>query len=115
MTVVSRVLIAGRPLPTGKPGLHMSTQLRAQVGDDPPAAFRGRSSPDERLRGVTDQCFTVEDVAGLLQCSTRHVWRLHDAARMPSAVRIGRLVRWPRKLIESWIADGCPPACRESR
>jgi excisionase family DNA binding protein len=95
----------------------MTTQLRQDGGRaHAPAATPPSSTPaDERLRRVADQCYTVEDVAGLLQCSTRHVWRLHDAARMPAAVRIGRLVRWPRKLIEEWIADGCPPARRESR
>jgi predicted DNA-binding transcriptional regulator AlpA len=48
----------------------------------------------------------------LLQVSERHVWRLHDGGRMPAAVRLGRLVRWPKVLIDTWVAGGCPPMPR---
>lgn len=64
--------------------------------------------PAERLKKLDAELHTADDVAGLLQCSVRHVWRLHDSGDMPAAVRIGRLVRWPKSLIASWIADGCP-------
>jgi excisionase family DNA binding protein len=53
---------------------------------------------------------TVHDVAGMLNCSTRTVYRLIDSGRMPRPVRLGALVRWPRADIESWIALGCPRA-----
>lgn len=52
----------------------------------------------------------VQAVAELLDCSTRTVFRLADAGRMPAPVKVGSLVRWPRSAIEQWIADGCPPA-----
>jgi excisionase family DNA binding protein len=62
---------------------------------------------------LTDPLFyTVDDVAALLQVSKRHVWRMHDAGRMPAAVRLGRLVRWPKALIDDWVRDGCPPQPR---
>jgi excisionase family DNA binding protein len=51
---------------------------------------------------------TVEDVAEALSCSTRTVYRLADAGRMPGPVKLGALVRWPRQAVEQWIADGCP-------
>jgi excisionase family DNA binding protein len=51
-------------------------------------------------------------VADLLRCSTRHVTRLRDAGRMPAAVRLGRLCRWPRAAIDGWVAAGCPPVPR---
>ncbi|WP_146372679.1 helix-turn-helix transcriptional regulator [Symmachiella macrocystis] len=54
----------------------------------------------------------VQAVAGLLDCSTRHVYRLSDAGRMPRPIKLGSLVRWPRSVIEQWIADGCPKAAR---
>src|SRR5262245_22663606 len=41
----------------------------------------------------------VEQVAGLLNCSPRHVYRLSDAGRMPTPVRLGALA--------SWAACGC--------
>ena len=56
----------------------------------------------------------VEVVAGLLTCSTRHVYRLSDAGKMPRPVKLGALVRWrrstgdPKTGIEDWIAAGCP-------
>lgn len=51
---------------------------------------------------------TIKEVAALLSCSTRTVYRLHDAGQIPQAVRLGALVRWNRREIEQWIADGCP-------
>ena len=51
---------------------------------------------------------TVDDVARILVCSARTVYRLTDANRLPSPVRLGSLVRWPRAAIENWIAQGCP-------
>jgi len=51
---------------------------------------------------------TVDDVAGQLVCSPRHVRRMSDRGAMPTAVRLGGLVRWERIAIERWIAKGCP-------
>src|SRR5262245_20899631 len=50
----------------------------------------------------------VQAVAQLLDCSTRHVYRLADAGRMPPPVRLGALVRWRRADLDAWLADGCP-------
>ena len=55
---------------------------------------------------------TVNDVAKRLNCSTRTVYRLCDAGRMPLPLRIGTLVRWHESVIEAWIADGCPTVAR---
>ncbi|MCC7291464.1 MAG: helix-turn-helix domain-containing protein [Phycisphaerales bacterium] len=52
--------------------------------------------------------FTVQQVADLLGCSTRHVRRLADRAAMPAPVRLGSLVRWRGDQIEQWIMAGCP-------
>ena len=54
----------------------------------------------------------VGAVAHILSCSTRHVYRLADAGRMPKPVKLGSLVRWPKKAVVDWIAGGCPD-CRE--
>ena len=52
---------------------------------------------------------SVDDIAkSYLGCSSRHVRRLADSARMPRPIKLGSLVRWPRSVIEQWIADGCP-------
>jgi excisionase family DNA binding protein len=56
----------------------------------------------------------VRAVAKLLGCSPRHVTRLAHSGRMPSAMRLGVLVRWSRAAIEQWIAEGCPPVRKEA-
>ena len=55
----------------------------------------------------------VKQLAGLLNCSARHIYRLVDAGRMPQPLRLGALIRWPRFSVEQWIAEGCPP-CRRA-
>ena len=50
----------------------------------------------------------VRAVADLLGCSPRHVYRLSDAGRMPSPVKLGSLVRWSAVAIWEWIDQGCP-------
>jgi excisionase family DNA binding protein len=57
------------------------------------------------------QLLDVQAVAQLLNCSTRHVYRLADAGRMPAPVKLGALVRWRRQDLASWLAGGCRP-CR---
>ncbi|MCK4873826.1 MAG: helix-turn-helix domain-containing protein [Phycisphaerales bacterium] len=54
---------------------------------------------------------SVGDVAELLKCSARTVYRLADAGRIPRPVKLGALVRWRAGELSQWIADGCLP-CR---
>jgi excisionase family DNA binding protein len=51
---------------------------------------------------------SVDDVAALLACSARHVYRLSDMGRMPRPVKLGSLCRWSRAAILEWIGQGCP-------
>ncbi len=55
----------------------------------------------------------VNEVAALLKCSVRHIWRLADAGRMPRPHKIGALCRWDRAAVERWVGDGCPN-CRST-
>ncbi len=50
----------------------------------------------------------TEQVAEFLKCSTRTVSRLRMKSAFPLPIHVGRLVRWHRHEIESWIAAGCP-------
>lgn len=53
---------------------------------------------------------TVKQVAALLGCSARHVYRLADRGAMPRPKKLGEvLVRYNRSEIERWITDGCRP------
>jgi excisionase family DNA binding protein len=68
------------------------------------------SRPGDSTRLVHEPVLLdVKAVAKLLTCSTRHVYRLCDAGRMPPPVPLGALVRWRRQEIEDWIAGGCKP------
>lgn len=51
----------------------------------------------------------VGAVAGLLDCSVRHVYRLSDAGKMPPPLKLGALVRWRRAALKEWLDQGCPP------
>lgn len=65
----------------------------------------------ERIAGpdpTRAELLSVNDVASLLSCSPRHVYRLTDGGKLPRPLKLGALVRWPRRAIEAWIADGCP-------
>jgi excisionase family DNA binding protein len=54
----------------------------------------------------------VKAVAALLNCSQRTVYRLADTGRMPPALHLGALVRWPKEALTQWIKDGCPAVSR---
>jgi predicted DNA-binding transcriptional regulator AlpA len=51
---------------------------------------------------------SVDDVAMEIGCCSRSVRRWADSGRMPKPVKLGSLIRWPRAVIEQWIAEGCP-------
>ncbi len=69
-------------------------------------------NPNEPTHGAQPALLDVQAVAALLGCSTRTIYRLTDADRMPRPVRLGTLVRWNRDELLNWIASGCTP--RES-
>ena len=73
------------------------------------ATSRTAAGPPEESAAM----LTVHDVARMLCCSARSVYRLTDAGRMPRPVKLGSLVRWPQEAIEQWIAQGCPRANQE--
>jgi predicted DNA-binding transcriptional regulator AlpA len=58
---------------------------------------------------TTALMLSVRDVARLMQCSDRHVTNLRNEGRIPPPVKLGVLVRWPRRVIEDWVIAGCPP------
>lgn len=50
----------------------------------------------------------VEQVAEMLNLSTRTVWRMLAAGRIPEPVRIGGSVRWHLDRVRQWVDAGCP-------
>ena len=58
---------------------------------------------------------SASELATVFGCSVRHVWRLHDAGKMPAAIRLGALVRWSRLTIAKWLAENAPPVRKGGR
>ena len=56
---------------------------------------------------TTSATYTVADLARLMQCSERHVWRLADAGKVPGRIAgLGRLVRFSAAAVDSWLSSG---------
>ncbi len=51
---------------------------------------------------------TASEVAGMLDVSTRTLWRLVSARKVVAPIKIGGSTRWRRAEVEVWIASGCP-------
>ncbi|MGB2819475.1 MAG: helix-turn-helix domain-containing protein [Phycisphaerae bacterium] len=75
-----------------------------------PTATVERIDGREAGPGEMPAMLTVHDVARMLNCSARTVYRLTDSGRMPRPARLRALVRWPKATIERWIEEGCPKA-----
>jgi excisionase family DNA binding protein len=50
---------------------------------------------------------TAAETARLLSISTRTLWRLLSAGRVPRPVRLGGAVRWRLAEVQTWTAEGC--------
>ena len=58
---------------------------------------------------------TAEEVAGMLDISTRALWRLVSARKIVLPVKFGGNTRWRRADVEGWVASGCPTPGRAAR
>ena len=93
-----------------------------RMGSDPEFAT---NQPKEPSLGAPDpggqkatpgmMLLTIEDVAAVLRCSPRSVYRLIGSGRVPPPCRFGSLMRWTPATIETWVAEGCPPLRRAPR
>jgi excisionase family DNA binding protein len=68
----------------------------------PSAAKHPHTIPPE------DRLMTVTELADLIGCSERTVYRQADIGNLPAPLKIGRLIRWQARCITSWIEAGCP-------
>lgn len=97
----------GHPLPPGRiatrpgPSSSSSPRLPVRVGRIGEAVGRGHPK-------VAPELLKVGEVAGLLGCSGRQVYRLADGGKMPRPVKLGGSVRWRRREVQDWIDAGCP-------
>lgn len=66
------------------------------------------SSDHSAIQFVSPVLITVDQVATMLQVSTRTVWRMRSSGELPAPVRVAGGVRWRHTDVELWIKDGCP-------
>ena len=58
---------------------------------------------------VNVQLVNANEVARILDVSTRTLWRMKSANQLPKHVEFGgRNIRWSRDAIVEWIDLGCP-------
>lgn len=70
--------------------------------------------PSNLAPAPNERDYTIPDLAERTQTSTRHIWRLIDAGKVPGVYRLGRLVRIHRATADAWLAAGCPATRRGS-
>lgn len=56
----------------------------------------------------------VKGLSRLTSLSTRTLWRLRSAGKLPGSVKIGSRVVWSYESIRLWVDAGCPES-REAR
>ena len=66
-------------------------------------------------RALPPLLIAADEVAGMLDISTRTLWRLVSAKKIVSPVKLGGSTRWRRADIEAWVASGCPSPAQKSR
>jgi predicted DNA-binding transcriptional regulator AlpA len=76
-----------------------------------PVSYAAGNTGDARLP-VEPELIDADTFGQVLNISTRHLRRLVDAGKAPQPFRLGRACGWSRRVVETWIADGCPN-CRK--
>jgi len=51
---------------------------------------------------------SAEQLAELLQISTRTLWRLLSTGKLVTPVHLGGSTRWRLEQVQNWIEKGCP-------
>jgi excisionase family DNA binding protein len=110
--------------PDGEDALYVSLQVEEITGEaermacrlgfdpgDVPALLTPRSALAllGRVAGAMEQkdpapTLGVQEVARLLGCTERTIWRHEAKGLIPEARRIGSVVRWDRDELEIWLA-----------
>ncbi len=73
------------------------------------ATERGVGAPPAPL------LISADEVAGMLDISTRTLWRLVSTRKIVAPVKFGGSTRWRRADVEAWVASGCPTPGRAAK
>jgi excisionase family DNA binding protein len=68
-----------------------------------------RSTMNHSIEDLNEQLISADLLAKRLDISKRTLQRLRSKGQMPTAVYLGRSVRWRLQDVNDWIARGCPP------
>ncbi len=93
----SEVRHPAKPSCTRRPPMHREPETFAHAQPTANTAF----APEPLL-------IQAEELARMLGVSTRTLWRLLSAGRLPRPVRFGGNTRWRLAEVKAWIARGCP-------
>ena len=63
------------------------------------------TTPAEKRQALENGTYDVPDLAAMLKCSERHVRRMIDARQIPGIIRLGRLVRFHKRLVDEWLTS----------
>jgi len=76
-----------------------------------------KPSPEETLRVLECEQILIaaDQLARLLDISTRSVWRLLQSGELIEPIRLGGSVRWRLADVKQWVAEGCPPVSRPKK
>lgn len=92
--------VAGMSRPAAAPPASIGASIRTN--------YQGSDADAEPLLA------TAADIAKMMRISSRTLWRLVSAKRVPEPLRFGGAVRWRVDDIKEWIAAGCPAQLEES-
>ena len=94
-----------------------TNQKIAQIKAEPSAAPLQTRAPAKRRRNADEEqlALTATELATRLGISRAHVWKLLSLGRLPAPVRLGRAVRWDKRVIDAWLAAGAPSAAQWER
>lgn len=84
----------------------------AEVEPSAAAPQQGGCAGERRKAGVEQLGLTARELASRLGISRAHVWKLLSLGRLPEPVRLGRAVRWDKRVIDAWLAAGAPSAAQ---
>lgn len=94
-----------------------TNQKTAHIEAEPGAAPLQTHAPAKRRRNLDEEqlALTATELATRLGISRAHVWKLLSVGQLPAPVRLGRAVRWDKRVIDAWLAAGAPSAAQWER
>lgn len=63
----------------------------------------------ERRKALEAGTYDVPELAALLKCSTRHVRHMTEGGNIPGVIRLGRLLRFHRGIVNDWLREQAKP------